>query len=162
MDIHYISSLSLYNAIVSGKIQGYISDFSLTEVASVVERQQLKFQLALPSHTHLALEYVKRICLIPNIQLVNTSSDSNVTIAQQTLKLSTVCWKSIDVAVLSKLKTLDNIHIAIASSLFSLIGRKLDYFVTADHEILSIGQRIEQAYSFQVISPEKLVKKENL
>ncbi|MBN1329307.1 MAG: hypothetical protein JXA54_07520 [Candidatus Heimdallarchaeota archaeon] len=162
LDIHHSSSMLIHTAISSGKIIGYISDLSIAEVASVVERQQQKFQLDLTSKVHLALEYVKRIRLIPNIIIINTSSVSDVTIAQKSTPLSTIFWKSIDVAITSKLKTLDNIHLAIGSSFFSLIGRKLDYFVTTDYEILATGQKIEQTYDFQVVSPEKLVKKETL
>lgn len=162
LDIHHSSSLSLYNAISTGKITGYLSDFSLAEIASVVERQHLKFQSALPPNTLLALEFVKRIRLTPNLVFVSTSAESNIVIAHKTTSLSTIYWKSIDVAITTKLKTLDNIHLAITSSLFSLIGRKMDYFVTADHEILSKSQQIEHAYGFQVVSPKKLMKIENL
>lgn len=162
LDVHHSSSLSIYNALSTGKIIGYISDFSLAEVASVVERQQLKFQTPLPPKIQLALEFVKRIRLTPNLVLVNTSAETNIVIAHQTTTLSTIYWKSIDVAITTKLKTLDNIHLAVTCSLFSLIGLKMDYFVTADHEILKKGQQIEHAYSFRVISPEKLTKIENL
>ena len=162
LDVHHSSSLSIYNAISSGKISGYLSDFSLAEIASVVERQQQKFQVTLPPNTYLALEFVKRILLTPNLVLVSTSAESNIVIAQQITSLSTVYWKSIDVAIATKLKTLDNIHLAITSSLFSLLGQKMDYFVTADHEILKKGQQIERIYGYQVISPKKLIKKEDL
>lgn len=162
LDVHHSSSLSLYKALSAGKIIGYLSDFSLAEIASVVERQQAKFQATLPPNTQLALEFVKKIRLTPNLVLVCTSAESKIVIAQQTTSLSTVYWKSIDVAITTKLKTLDNIHLAITSSLFTLIGRKMDYFVTADHEILKKGLQIGHVYGFQVVSPEKLVKIENL
>ena len=162
LDAHYSSSLALYTAISSGKIRGYISDFSLAEVASVVERQQIKFQNTLTQSTNLTLEFVKRIHLTPNLTLVSTGSEISILIADQPATLSTIFWKSIDVAITTKLKTLDNIHLAITSSLFNLIGRKMNFFVTADHEILKKSQQIEHAYGFQVVSPKKLIKQENI
>ena len=76
-DPHHLDSLTLFQGIASGAFLGYLSDFSLVEIAAVVERQQAKFSGKLPSlpaSSSLALEYLKKVLLSPNVQLISSLS----------------------------------------------------------------------------------------
>lgn len=162
LDPYYTASNDIIHAIRVEKIKGYFSDFGLAEVASVVERQKTKFSDVKLIKIPLALEYVKKIRLIPNLELINTAIQSNFLIAGKKTSMSEIYWKSIDIAVNTQLKVLDTIHIAIVALMPSLQGKKMNYFITADQEILKKGKKIKQEYDFAVLSPEEIIRVEGL
>ena len=158
LDSSYSDSNKIIELIIDGKIKGYYSDFSLSEIASVVERQQAKFSQNSITKTALALEYVKRVILTQNLEIIDTSQQANILIAGKRTNMSAIYWKSIDIAVKTQLKTLDNIHIAIAVFILSILGKRAEYFITADQEIISKEKEIKENFGLSILSPKEFIE----
>lgn len=159
--IHEQSS-EIILAIKNKKIKAIFSGIGLAEIASVVERQQQKFSQNIPSNVNLSLEYIRKILRITNLEIYDIAIPLEVSIGKQHLSISAVNWLCIEVANDIGLRTLDNLHLAIASLIKQLTGEPIDYFVSNDKGILAKAVIVKKKYDFAVASPKELIKLEKL
>ncbi len=166
-DPNYDAITNMFRAIKNDVLKGFISTLGLCEIASVVERQKSKFERILDVHGRifdapLSIEYLKAIITIPNVFIVTCPDVGSITIHDKVIKIPSVTWKAIKLAAITKLRSLDNLHLAIACSLSDCLGEEIDYFVTNDNEIINRGATIKKSCNFPVISPKELVRIEGL
>lgn len=161
-DPFHEDSKKIINAIQNSKIKGLFSGLGLAEVASVVERQQEKFSGEIEKELKLGTEFIKKITMITNLEICDIIYPINSIIANENKELSIIHWQCFEVASKIHLKTLDNLHIAIITLLEKIKGKKIDYFITSDKEIVSKANQIKKEYGFAVLQPNQLVTLEGL
>lgn len=161
-DPYHEESKKIIEAVTTERITGIFSGLGLAEASSVVERQQGKFSLDLAPDISLSAEYLKRIVMIPHLEILDIVYPIPTVIAGSKVELSMIYWQSLDLAPKFHLKTLDNLHLAISVLIDKLKGRTIDYFVTGDHEIVSNAHQIKNEYGFSTMFPDQLVILEGL
>jgi len=161
-DPYHEESKKIVEAVTTQRIIGIFSGLGLAEASSVIERQQGKFSLELAPDISLSAEYLKRIVMIPHLEILDIVYPIPTVIAGLNFELSIIYWQSLDLASKFHLKTLDNLHLALSVLLDKLKGRTIDYFVTADHEIVANAHRIKTEYGFSPMFPDQLVILEGL
>ncbi|MFX0013707.1 MAG: type II toxin-antitoxin system VapC family toxin [Promethearchaeota archaeon] len=161
-DLFHEESKKIVEAVKTERIRGIVSGLGLAEASSVVERQQGKFAPDLAPEISLSAEYLKRIVMIPHLEILDIVYPIQMVIAGSQLELSLIYWQSLDLAPKFHLKTLDNLHLAISVLSDKLKGRPIDYFVTGDHEIVSNAHQIKTECGFSSMFPDQLVTLEGL
>ncbi len=162
LDPLFQSCLKIRKAIEENEINAFFSGLGLAEVASVVERQKRKFSIKDPRESTLAIEFIKRIVLIKNLDVIDDFSVYKIDILDNFINISSSHWLCIDVAKKIGLKTLDNLHIANILSIQNKTGKDVDYFVTNDKEILLKANLIKKRYDFSVVASDNLISIEGL
>ncbi|MFX0207227.1 MAG: type II toxin-antitoxin system VapC family toxin [Candidatus Hodarchaeota archaeon] len=162
LDVYHSEANLIFSALAAGQFSAVFSGFGLCEIASVVERQSQKFPIQIKPNISLSLEYLKQIVKVPKLEIIDIFSSINVRISGKSLELSTIFWRGIDIANKLRLKTLDNIHIAIADIISHISGKTIDYFLTGDKEVLSEQRHIKKSYGFSVVSPIEFVNLEGI
>lgn len=162
LDPLFQSCVQISKAIEKKEIYAIFSGVGLAEVASVVERQKQKFSLKDPRDRTLAIEFIKRIVLIKNLDVIDDVSAYKIDIQDKIINISSSHWLCIDVAKKIGLKTLDNLHIANIISIQNMTGKKIDYFVTNDKEILFKANLIKKLFKFSVVASDNLISLEGL
>jgi predicted nucleic acid-binding protein len=162
VDPFFHSCIQIRKAIEKKEINALFSGFGLAEVASVVERQKRKFSVKDPVESTLAIEFVKKITLIKNLEIIDDFVTYNIDIQDNMVNISSSHWLCIDVAKNIGLKTLDNLHIASLLSIQNMSGKNVDYFVTNDREILSKANLIKKRYKVSVVASDNLISLEGL
>ncbi|NHJ03163.1 MAG: PIN domain-containing protein [Candidatus Heimdallarchaeota archaeon] len=149
-------------AIKTRTIYGIISGLGLVEISSVVERQQNKFLPKLPPNISLTAEYLKRIIMVPNLEIIDIFLPKSALIAGSKIELSLVYLQAIDLAPKFHLKTLDNLHLATCVLINRTTRKSIDYFVSGDQEIVSKAHQLKSEYGFSSVFPDELIKLEGL
>ncbi len=162
LDPLFQSCFKIRKAIEENEIHAIFSGLGLAEVASVVERQKKKFSIADPRESFLAIEFLKRIVLIKNLQIIDDLSVYKIDIQDKIINISSSHWLCIDVAKKIGLRTLDNLHLANVISIQNRIGKDVDYFVTNDKEILLKANLIKKRYKLSVVASDNLISLEGL
>ena len=85
-----------------------------------------------------------------------------VTIAGKSTDMLASYWLAINTGSKTGLKTLDNLHISIASLIYNIIGEKIDYFITGDVGILQKSKELKDFTDLSVVTPEIVIKVEGL
>ena len=161
-DPYHEECKTIVEAVTTERIIGIFSGLGLAEVSSVIERQQGKFSLELAPKISLSAEYLKRIVMIPHLEILDIVYPIHTVITGLKYELSIIHWQSLDLAPKFHLKTLDNLHLALSILIDKLKGRVIDYFVTGDHEIVSNAHQIKTEYGFSPMFPDQLVILEGL
>jgi predicted nucleic acid-binding protein len=161
-DPYHEECIKIVEAVKNEKISGIFSGLGLVEVASVVERQYNKFSLELTQEISLSAEYLKRIVMIPHLEILDIVYPTNTIIAGSKFELSLINLQSFDLASKFHLKTLDNLHLAICILIDKMTGKSVDYFVSGDREIVSNAHQIKTEYNFSTMYPDELVRLEGL
>lgn len=161
-DPHHKDSTVIISAIKKVQINGYFSSFGLVEVAAVIKRQESKFSPTHKPSTNLPLEFVRKVRKIPNMNIFNDSIILNVRISGKPTEILATYWKSLSITTRLGLKTLDTIHLALATIIPKVTGTTMDYFVTGDKEILNKGNEIKKFYDISVVDPSLFIQVEGL
>jgi len=159
-EIHHQSIFELFTevpdksgkeSIAKYKFTGILSGLVLTEIASVVERQQSKFNL--DTTVDLSKEYIRSTLKLPNIRLIDpiiSKDNSLLTYAMYT--------ESIQLAPNLRLKSLDNLHLSIVSLITKQDQYQISYFVTGDKEILENSRKIRSHLGITVVTPDTFLE----
>ena len=161
-DPHHEAIRAMIGAMRNGALKGFVSTLGLCEAASVVERQKAKFSSLLDAPDKnipipLSLEYLKVIIELSNVFIVDCTDTVTIRVRDKSITLPIVYWKAIELAPITALRSLDNLHLAIAYSLLECLGERVDYFITNDEGILNKGSTIKKTCHFTVLSPNELV-----
>ena len=162
LDPLFQSCWKIKKAIEENEILAIFSGLGLAEVASVVERQKRKFSIRDPRENILAIEFIKRIVMIKNLDVIDDFSVFKIDILDSIINISSSHWLCIDVAKRIGLKTLDNLHLANILSIQNKTGKNVDYFVTNDKEILLKANLIKKQFNFSVVTSDNLISLEGL
>lgn len=162
-DPHHQASQKLLTAIQEEHIQATISTLTLLEVASVVGRQQAKFSDFLLTDLDLAVEYVKKIVEIKELEIVDTFfQKTRLQISNREIECSRSIRNALLMSSLVQLKSLDNLHLGIIITLNQSSAPSIDYFVTGDQGILTKREVIEQRLKIQTITATELLEIEGI
>lgn len=126
------------------EFKGIISGLVLSEIASVVERQSNKFEI--DNDRNLAIEYVRAVLQLEKVTLVDPDINNS-----SKLLTYPIYTKAIELAPIFRLKSLDNLHLAIISQLKNQL-HQIDAFITGDREILEKHDLIMKNMGLRVMN----------
>lgn len=147
------------------KFKSIISHISLIELVSVISRQFIYFKFKGEVGERMRLLNFKEKVLF-SLNYIIQDNDLLVLQHNSFEKLPFITesqiyadyGRALILAPDTKLRTLDNLHIASAKNITLLKDEYLYYFVTGDNEILSKKKEISEYLGTLVISPFDLIK----
>jgi len=160
------------NAILSSaKLEKVISPLTLAELTSVISRLRKNNSLKLPDNIEDKLSKIsfeKQVYSIAlfiirhaNVSIEGLNLALPINLNGMTFKAPTEFLEAHRIAPTTQLRSLDNLHIAVASMLLKR-GTALNHFTTCDEKMLNLRDVLVEMLGIPITSPEELAKIEGL
>lgn len=158
---HHLDAKKILRAVEDGKVEAVTSTLTLLEVVSTTSRAFDRFKEGERpmSREEISGAYLKRVVNTRNLSLVPFGGDVTVKIDDRGVKVPALLAVALEVASKTGVKTLDSIHVASVYVASRIYGRRVEYMVTLDEDILKRRKEIESLTGVQVAAPSELSSK---
>jgi len=90
------------------------------------------------------------------MDFIPMGGEVSINVEEQRVKLPALFAVALEIGSKTGVKTLDNIHLASASIAFRIYGRKIEYFITLDEDILKHKEEIQDLIEAKVANPAEI------
>lgn len=151
---------NLLGKIEGGKLAAVTSVLTLVEVVSTTSRAYNRFAGKAESleRQEVAGAFLRRVINIKNLDFIPMGGEVSINVKERRVKLPALFAISLEIGSKTGVKTLDNLHLAAASIASRIYGRKIDYFITLDEDILKHRENIRELIETRIATPAEIVE----
>ena len=159
-EAHHGDAKRILQAVEEGKAEAVTSTLTLLEVVSTTSRAFDRLKDA----GHMRREeisgaYLRRVMNTRNLGLIPFGGDITLTVDDRGVKVPALLAVALEVAAKTGVRTLDSIHVASVSAASRIAGRRVDYLVTLDEDLLRRRTEIEALTGAKVAAPGEISSK---
>jgi len=158
LEPHHSDTKRILQAVEEGKAEAVTSTLTLLEVVSTTSRAFDRFKEGERpmSREEISGAILKRVVNTRNLSLVPFGGDITVNIDDMEVKVPALLAVALEAAMKTGVKTLDSIHVASVYTASRIYGRRVEYLVTLDEDILKRRKEIETLTGVKVAAPSEL------
>lgn len=151
---------SLLDKVEGGKLAAVTSILTLVEVVSTTSRAYDRFVDKAESFKRHEVSgaFLRRVISIKNLDFIPMGGEVLMNVEDRRLKLPVLFAIALELGSKTGVKTLDNLHLAAASIASRIYGKKIDYFVTLDGNILKRRENIRELIETKVVTPTEIAE----
>ncbi len=156
-EAHHRDAKRILLAVEDGEAEAMTSTLTLLEVVSTTSRAYDRFKGAGPiGREEISGAYLRRILGTRNLGLVPFGGDISLAVDGREVKVPALLALALEVAAKTGVNTLDSLHVASVSAASRIFGRRVDYLVTLDEDMLSRHAEIEGLTGVRVAAPAEI------